>query len=457
MSSSATATRDILAATLPGCVTAPSDTQYAFERDFPWSPTCWLPAACYVRPRTPDEVATVLKAIRETGSKFAIRCGGHNCNPNMSSVDGSGIVIDIRDLNSISVDKSSGIARIGAGSKWNQVYTSLEENGLTAIGGRQNDVGVGGFLLGGGLGAFSNLYGLGADNIVNFEVVLADSKIVNANSKENPDLYRALKGGGSNFGIVTRFDIQTYEIKAHYTLNVYDPADYANILRATVEAQEVMETDLKYGMFVTFNPNMVVVGLFYADWVSETPTGFQPFLHLKSLVTSAVPPTNGTLKSLVDAIGPTTHLRRQVYTASTKISYDLYVDVHKHWLEMVKKYPDAGNMFYAIQPISATVAQAAEVRGGNTLGIEHMPQTYEAHDTAAKQGINELGSGMTSIAKERGQLLDFIFMNDATASQNVLASYGAGNARRLRETATKYDPEGVFQKLQNDGFLIRKM
>lgn len=70
-----------------------------------------------------------------------------------------------------------------------------------------------------------------------------------------------------------------------------------------------METDPKYGMFVTFYPTMSVVGLFYADWASETPKAFQPFLNLKSLVNSVVPTTNGTVKSLVDVLGPATHLR----------------------------------------------------------------------------------------------------------------------------------------------------
>ncbi|KAI2473545.1 6-hydroxy-D-nicotine oxidase [Annulohypoxylon bovei var. microspora] len=487
MSNSSIAATAMLASRLEGHVVTSNDKQYELGRDFPWSRTCWLPAACYVQPRTPDEVAVALKSIKEAGSQFAIRCGGHNCNTNVSSVDGSGVVIDLRNLNTLSLDKTSGVARIGSGNTWEQAYAFLEEYGLTAIGGRQNDVGVGGFLLGGGMSAFCNLYGLGVDSIVNFEVVLADSTIVNANKNENSDLYRALKGGGPNFGmllsnchenwvkfidgiskpgIVTRFDIQTYEIKAQYTLNIYDRADYANILRATIEVQEAMETDPKYGMFVTFNPTMCFVGLFYADWIEETPRAFQSFFNLKSLVSSVVPTTNGTMKSLVNALGPATHLRRQVCTASTKISYDMYLDVHRHWLKMLEKYPGAGNMFYAIQPVSTAVPQLAEARGGNSLGMECVPQTWwafasewqdEENDASGYQGVSELCSGAQKIAQDKGQLLDLLFMNDASTSQNVLGSYGADSARRLQETAAKYDPEGVFQKLQKDGFLIRKM
>ncbi|KAI0889805.1 6-hydroxy-D-nicotine oxidase [Annulohypoxylon maeteangense] len=448
MSDSAVVASNILASRLKGRVVTPDDNLYQSEKNFPWSQTCWLPAACYVQPHTSDEVAIALKCIKEAESQFAIRCGGHNCNVNVSSVDSSGVVIDLRNLNSLSLDRTSGIARVGAGCKWEQVYAFLEEHGLTAIGGRQKDVGVGGFFLGGGMSAFSNLHGLGADNIVNFEVVLASSIIVNANKDENSDLCHALKGGGSNFGVVTRFDIQTCEIKAQYTLNMYDLADYSNILRATIEVQEAMETDPKYGMFVTFYPTMCFVGLFYADWAEETPKAFK------------------SMKSLVDSLRPATHLRRQVYTASTKLSYDMYLNIHKHWLGMLEKNPGAGNMFYAIPPVSTNVSQLAEARGGNPMGIERVPQTWwafasewedEVNDAAGYQGVSELCSGAQKIAQEKGQLLNLIFMNDASTSQNVLASYGADNARMLQETAAKYDPQGVFQKLQYDGFLIRKM
>ena len=77
-------------------------------------------------------------------------------------------------------------------------------------GGRLAPIGVPGLLLGGGISFYGNQYGFACDSVINFEVVLADGSIVNANKRKNPDLYWALKGGSSNFGIVTRFDLQTY-------------------------------------------------------------------------------------------------------------------------------------------------------------------------------------------------------------------------------------------------------
>lgn len=104
-------------------------------------------------------------------------------------------------------------------------------------------------------------------------------------------------------GIVTRFDFETYPlIKTKYTVNLYDPANYVNILRATVEVQESMESDPKIGLFVSFNPTFIVVGLLYADAPVEVPSAFDPFLNLKSLTATAVPWADGTIVSLVASI-----------------------------------------------------------------------------------------------------------------------------------------------------------
>jgi FAD/FMN-containing dehydrogenase len=95
------------------------------------------------------------------------------------------------------------------GAAWKDVYSNLLQTGnVTVTGGRDGGVGVGGFLLGGGLSYYTGRNGLGCDQVVNFEVVLANGSIVNANQQENSDLWKALKGGGLNFGIVTRFDLR---------------------------------------------------------------------------------------------------------------------------------------------------------------------------------------------------------------------------------------------------------
>ncbi|KAI1499123.1 6-hydroxy-D-nicotine oxidase [Biscogniauxia marginata] len=453
---------DLLASIIPKGVTVPDNSsRYQSEQEKSWSQTCWLPASCFVRPSNTTDVAAVLDVVKKTGCKFAIRSGGHNANPNFSS-DESGVVIDLCDLKSLSLDDDR-ILHAGAGNRWGEVYTYLEEKNLSVVGGRQRDVGISGYLLGGGMSAFPNLYGLAVDSVKNFEVVLSDSTIVNANAETNPDLFLALKGGNANFGmflslhirIVTRFDIQTHpNTNAQFTVNLYDPSDYANILRATVEVQEAMERDPKYGIFVNFNPTFVAVGLFYAAAADEKPEAFNSFFNLGSLITTVASNTHGTIKSLVEALGPTADpARRQVATATSKISY-----------KVVSKYPVIKTLFYAIQPVSTTMVKAGEDRGGNIMGIKRTPQTWwalfaewadPAHDATAQQALDELLDGIERIAREHGQFLEFVFPNDAKFSQNVLESYGPENVKKLRDAAAKYDPEQVFQRLQNGGFLLR--
>ncbi|KAI8965117.1 hypothetical protein F5Y11DRAFT_36641 [Daldinia sp. FL1419] len=455
---------DLLSSTFPDRVTVSSHTQYESQTRQPWCQNCWLPAACFVRPKDAKEVAEVFRIVKKTDAKFAVRSGGHNFNPGFSSVY-NGILIDLRDLKTLEIG-GEGILRAGAGNTWGNVYAYLDEKDLSAVGGRQSDVGISGYLLGGGMPAFPNLHGFAADSVKNFEVVLADSTIVNANADENADLYRALKGGGSNFGIVTRFDIQTYPaITLQYNVLMYDPSGYEEVLRATVEAQEAMETDPKLGMFASINPTFIAIGIYYADSEAKQPKAIETFLNLKSLMQAAVPTTKGTIKSLVESIGilgPSS--RRLTATTTTKFSNAFYVQVHNLWLESAKKYKEINSLWYNIQPTSTIAVQIGEDRSGNSLGLEKVPQTWwslvaewseESNDTAAAHALEEFTKDVEQLAKEQGLYLDFKFMNDAEFSQKVLSSYGAENLKRLQEVSAKYDPDRLFQRLQNGGFLLR--
>ncbi|KAJ3554311.1 hypothetical protein NPX13_g10647 [Xylaria arbuscula] len=466
MRQSAMAACELLRTRFPGRIAFPADTNYRTELEKSWSSNCWLPAACFVRPPDAKGVAHVLRVVKKTGSKFAVRSGGHNMNPGFSSMGGYGIVLDLQDLNSLHLDGEKTL-QVGAGNTWGAVNRFLHESGLSAVGGRQNNVGVSGYLLGGGMSAFPGLYGLASDNVRNYEVVLADGTIVNANAHQNVDLYHSLKGGGSNFGVVTRFDIATYRIETRSTVAEYSLAGYEEVLRTTLEAQEAMEKDPKIGMFTSVSPVSIVVGLFYADATAERPQAFEAFLNLKSLVQVVVPTITGTIKTLVDAIGPLSPpARRLVSTITTKLSHDFYMDVHQLWLDTKKEYPEIGNLSYNIQPMPSMTARIGEDKSGNLLGLQQVAQTWwslvaewsePVDDVRAAQGLDFLQQGIVRLAEKHDRSLEFLFMNDAKFSQNVLGSYGWESVAKLKNTAAKYDPEGFFQSQQNDGFLLRKV
>jgi FAD/FMN-containing dehydrogenase len=116
----------------------------------------------------------------------------------------AGITIDLSKFNQVTVASNRQTVDIGPGNRWRNVYSQLDAKNLATSGGRVATVGVGGLTTGGGISFFSPRYGFVCDNVENFEVVLASGQIVNANSKTNSDLWRALRGGSNNFGIVTK-------------------------------------------------------------------------------------------------------------------------------------------------------------------------------------------------------------------------------------------------------------
>lgn len=142
--------------------------------------------------------------------QFAVRSGGHTPIPGSNNAD-AGVTIDLLYMNGTTYNADTQIASISPAARWGSVYTTLEPLGRMVPGGRDSTVGVGGYLLGGGISHYSALVGLSCDNVVNFEVVLADGCIVNANQTTNFDLFTALKGGNNNFGIATRYDMDTFE------------------------------------------------------------------------------------------------------------------------------------------------------------------------------------------------------------------------------------------------------
>ena len=140
--------------------------------------------------------------MTRTGSRFSVRSGGHNPNRGWSNTDIRGVLVELSRLNKLEISADLQTARVGPGNRWLAVYEAFNGTGVTVLGGRTPDVGVGGVLIGGGIPSFSSEYGMACDLVKNFEVVLADSGIVDANPAENADLFWALKGGGANFGLL---------------------------------------------------------------------------------------------------------------------------------------------------------------------------------------------------------------------------------------------------------------
>jgi len=166
--------------------------------------------AVIVQPADSADVAIALAYSREHRLPVAIRGGGHNV-AGSAVVDG-GLVIDNSRLRKVSVDPDAKTADVQPGATWSEFDRATKTWGFATTGGLISTTGVAGFTLGGGIGWLVRKYGLGCDNLIEADVVTATGNMVRAAMDGDRDLLWALRGGGGNFGVVTRFRFQLHAV-----------------------------------------------------------------------------------------------------------------------------------------------------------------------------------------------------------------------------------------------------
>ncbi|MBP7148256.1 MAG: FAD-binding oxidoreductase [Acidobacteria bacterium] len=158
---------------------------------------------------TPDVVATVNFA-RDERLPLAVRGGGHNVAG--AALCDDGVVLDLSRMKTVTVDAPARRASVQAGALLSDVDAATQAHGLAVPLGINSTTGVAGLTLGGGFGWTSRKLGMTVDNLESAEVVTAAGEVVRASATEHPDLFWALRGGGGNFGVVTRFDFRLHPL-----------------------------------------------------------------------------------------------------------------------------------------------------------------------------------------------------------------------------------------------------
>lgn len=160
-----------------------------------------------------SNVADVQAAVRhakDQGLTAVARGGGHSVSG--ASIPADGIMIDLSAMRSVEVDPDERLARVGGGALLGDLDAATQQHGLAVTAGVEPETGAGGLTLGGGIGFLARKAGLTIDNLVSAEVVLADGSAVEASESNHPDLFWAIRGGGGQFGIVTRFDYRLHPV-----------------------------------------------------------------------------------------------------------------------------------------------------------------------------------------------------------------------------------------------------
>ena len=162
------------------------------------------------QPLSAADVSQIVNWAVKENVQLTARSGGHSY---AGYSTGTGLVVDLRRLNSVSLNKSSGVVTIGAGARLMDVEGTLAPAGRAIPSGSCASVGIGGLALGGGHGFSSRKYGTTSDNVSSLGIVTADGQYLHCSAKQNPDLFWACRGGGGgNFGIVTYFDVTSHTV-----------------------------------------------------------------------------------------------------------------------------------------------------------------------------------------------------------------------------------------------------
>ena len=275
---------------LAGSLYTPQDPGFAEARRF--HAGTGDPAAV-ARVVGPADVATTLAVARDEGLPVAVRGGGHSM---WESVPGA-VVIDLAELRSVRVEGTR--VRVGGGATWGEVADVLATHGLGISSGDTRSVGVGGLTLGGGIGWMVRDWGLAVDQLVGAQLVTADGQVLEVSADAHPDLFWALRGGGGNFGVVTRFDFEAHPLRAvvHATL-AFDETAFGTWLRGFRDVMRAAPRALNGTLFRVppMDPAAPAGTRLELAWIGEDEAALReaiaPLLALPGLVDARIEVTS---------------------------------------------------------------------------------------------------------------------------------------------------------------------
>jgi FAD/FMN-containing dehydrogenase len=439
-----------------GKVILPGDEDYDSARSV-WNGDIDRRPAVIARCSSTTDVVAALGFARENGLDLTVRGGGHNFGGYAIADDA--LMIDLSGMRTVTVDAAARRAVCGGGATWSDLDCATQEHGLAVTGGFISHTGIGGLTLGGGIGWLVRRHGLSADNLLACEVVTADGRIVNASDQENPDLFWALRGGGGNFGVVTRFEYQLHPVGPLVNLGMFFwPQDQgAAALRFIRDYLKSVPDDA--GTFFAGNnappAPFVPESLHFAPGYTLGVIGWgtpEEHAEVVAAVRAASPvpafefvspiPYTG-LQTLMDESAPWGVLGYEKALYLDELS-DGAIDVFTRFMPR-KQSPLSFVPVFHMGGAYARVPEDAIAFGGsrstglvfNIAAIAPTPELLQAD----RQWVREFWEALRPYASGSGSYVNF--MNEIEEDR-VRASYGAAKYERLARVKADYDPDNVF-------------
>jgi FAD/FMN-containing dehydrogenase len=441
-----------LRSALTGRVVTPEDAGYdearaVFSGTFDKRPA----AIAFVADDT--DVARVVAFARETGTELAVRSGGHS-GAGHSTTDG-GIVLDLRDMKALEIDVEGRTAWAEAGLSAAEYSAKVGSHGLVTGFGDTGSVGIGGITTGGGIGFLARIYGMTIDDLLAADLVMADGRVLRVDGEHHPDLFWAIRGGGGNFGVVTRFRFRLHELPSVVGGMLMLPAS-AEVVAGFMAAAEAAPEELSAIANIMPAPPMpfvpeerhgTLVVLAFMCYAGETEAGQR-----------AMAPFRALAEPIADMVRPIAY--HEMYPPEdesyhpTAVGHTMFLD-EVDWgvAESIMKYLEASDA-------SVRVTQL-RVLGGAMTRVPNDATAFALRDSRIMATVASFYDGdedkvvrkawVEEFASALGQGEDRTYVGFLTddGEARIRAAYPEKTWDRLVEIKARYDPTNLFRLNQN--------
>jgi FAD/FMN-containing dehydrogenase len=439
-----------LAAQVSGSVLGPQDAGYDRARAVHNGLVDRRPALI-VRCRTTHDVVAALEFARREGHEVSIRGGGHNVAGR--AVSEGGVMIDLAELKGISIDPDAATATAEGGVTWAELNDAAAEHGLAVTGGAVSTTGIAGFTLGGGLGWLMSKHGLASDNLLAVELVTAEGDILQVDGGTHPDLFWALRGGGGNFGVATRFTYLLHPLQTIVGGLIAHPFDAArDLLRFYRDAVAGAPDDLTVFAGLVHAPDgsgtkLAALVVCHAGEAADAERDLEQFKTWGSpLVVQVGPMPYPVMNTILDAGYPAGSLNYWL-SSFTRGLPDELIDV------AVERFATVPSTMSAIllEHFHGAVTRVAP----DETAVPHRDEGWKLllPSVWTDPAANDANIAWTreTFAELRphfglGRWLNYL--GDDQGGDAVRAAYGP-NYERLREVKRRYDPDNVFHLNHN--------
>jgi FAD/FMN-containing dehydrogenase len=435
-----------------GRVIAPGDAEYNEARTVFYGGIDRHPAII-VRVADTTDIARVIALARETGLELAVRSGGHS-NAGHSVTDG-GIVLDLSDMRDLQIDVEARTAWVEPGLTAGEYTTAASAYGLATGFGDTGSVGIGGLTLGGGVGYLVRKYGLTIDDLLAADVMTADGELLRVNSESHPDLFWAIRGGGGNFGVVTRFQFRLHEVNNILGGMLFLPATPDMIASFIAEAESAPEelstiANIMPAPPMPFLPAdyhgklLIMAMLVYAGEAEAGERAIAPFRALATPIVDMVkpmsypeiyPPEEGTYHPI--AAGRTMFLDKIDHSVAETILQFLPTSTGSMAVAQLRVL---GGAMARVSADATAFAHRTSRIMVNVAALYERLEEKATHEAWVEDFAAALQQG------DRGAYVNFL-SNEGEA--RVRAAYPGRTWDRLRTIKARYDPTNLFRLNQN--------